>query len=49
MDFAANNLGFVIGSYGLSLVVLAALVVWVIVRDRTLRAAADAAEMKKRP
>jgi heme exporter protein CcmD len=49
MDFAAKHLGFVIGSYGLSFAVLAGLVLWVIARDRRMRAEADAAEKRKRP
>ena len=48
MDFAAKHLGFVFGAYGLSFAVLASLVVWVIARDRRLRASADAAEKRAR-
>jgi heme exporter protein CcmD len=49
MDLAAKHLGFVFAAYGLSLAVLAGLVVWVVARDRRLRAEADAADGRKRP
>jgi heme exporter protein CcmD len=49
MDFAAKNLGFVFGSYGLSIVVLAALAIWIIARDRRNRRALDDAAKRKRP
>lgn len=36
MDFVAAHAGFVIGAYGLSLIVLAGLVIYILVRDRAL-------------
>ena len=49
MDFTSRHLGYVLGSYGLSFVVLAGLVIWVIARDRRLRAEAAAADARKKP
>ncbi len=43
MDFAAVHTGFVIGAYGLSLVLLAGLAIYILARDRMLRA-----EMERR-
>ena len=36
MDFAAPHLGFVLGAWGLSLVVIVALVAYTVWRDRSL-------------
>ncbi len=37
MDFAAVHSGFVLAAYGVSIVMLTGLVIYILVRDRTLR------------
>ena len=52
MDFSANHIGFVIGAYGLSIVILTGLSIYVRARDRALRAEAERLEAlrgKSRP
>ena len=41
MDFSANHAGFVIASYGLTMVFVGGLIFSVLVRDRKLRAEAE--------
>ena len=41
MDFSANHIGFVIASYALTFLCLAALIVTTLGRDRRLRAEAE--------
>lgn len=48
MDFAANHIGFVIASYGLSLAFIGGLIVSVILRDRKLRAEAERLDAQRR-
>ena len=38
MDFAAPHIGFVVGAYALSVILIVGLVVYVMARDRSLRA-----------
>jgi heme exporter protein D len=40
MDFSAPHMGFVIASYGLSALLIVGLTLWIVVRDRRLRAEA---------
>ena len=48
MDFVAPHMGFVIASYALSLVLICGLTIYVIVRDRKLRAEAERLERQRR-
>lgn len=48
MDFAANHIGFVIASYGLTLVFVCGLIVSVILRDRKLRAEAERLDAQRK-
>ncbi len=48
MDFSAPHIGFVIASYALSGIFICALTVWVIVRDRSLRAQAERLDRQRR-
>ena len=48
MDFTAPHLGFVLASYGLSAVLILGLVVYVLQRDRKLRAEAERLERNRR-
>ena len=48
MDFAANHIGFVIASYGLSFAFIGGLIVSVILRDRKLRAEAERLDAQRR-
>ncbi|MGH6854217.1 MAG: heme exporter protein CcmD [Aestuariivirga sp.] len=41
MDLTAANAGFVIGAYGLSIIVLGGLAAYILVRDRVSRAEAE--------
>jgi heme exporter protein D len=49
MDLAAPHLGFVLAAYGLSLVVLAGLVLWLRHRSRTLARALQQLEAEGAP
>jgi heme exporter protein CcmD len=48
MDFSANHIGFVIGSYALSAIFLFGLTIAVVARDRRLRAEAEMLERQRR-
>lgn len=48
MDMSANHLGFVIGSYALSAILLFGLAIYVVVRDRKLRAEADMLDRQRK-
>ena len=48
MDFSAAHSGFVIGAYALSAAVLGGLLVFIIWRDRYLRAVASRLEQDRR-
>ncbi len=37
MDFLGNHAGFIVASYGLTVVVIAALFIWIVVDGRTQR------------
>lgn len=41
MDLSAPHMGYVIGSYALSVILIIGLVVYVLARDRSLRAEAE--------
>jgi len=49
MDLTAPHLGFVFAAYGLSLVVLAGLVLWLTHRNRTLARALRQLEAQRAP
>lgn len=48
MDFSANHIGFVIASYALTFVFLAALTLSILMRDRKLRAEAERLDAQRR-
>lgn len=48
MDFTAPHLGFVLAAYGLSAVLILGLVIYVLHRDRSLRAEADRLDRNRR-
>ncbi len=48
MDLSAEHLGFVIGAYALSAILLVGLVIYVFARDRGLRAEAARLEQRHR-
>ena len=48
MDFSANHIGFVLASYGLTLVFLAGLIITTLGRDRKLRAEAEKLDAQRR-
>ncbi len=48
MDFSANHIGFVLASYGLSLVFIGGLILQVLVKDKRLRAEAERLEGERR-
>lgn len=48
MDFTAPYLGFVFGAYALSAILIAGLAVYIIARDRMLRAEAAKLEKSRR-
>ena len=47
MDLAADHLGFVIGSYAISAIMLVGLVTYVLARDRALRRDVQRLEIKR--
>ena len=47
MDFTAAHTGFVLAAYGVSIIVLTALVIYVLSRDRNLRG--EVARQEERP
>ena len=48
MDFSANHAGFVIASYGLSLVFIGGLIISVLLKDRKLRAEASRLDQQRK-
>lgn len=48
MDFSAPHLGFVLGSYGLSVLLITGLALYVVRRDRRLRAEAARLDKSRR-
>ncbi len=48
MDFAAEHIGFVLASYGLTVVFIGGLIVSIIVKDRRLRAEAERLDAERR-
>lgn len=48
MDFTAPHMGFVIASYGLSALLIVGLTLYVVLRDRRLRAEAAKLDKKRR-
>jgi len=48
MDFSANHIGFVLASYGLSLLFIRGLIVSTLLRDRKLRAQAERLDTARR-
>lgn len=47
MDLTADHLGFVIGAYAISAIMLAGLVTYVLARDRALRCDVQRLEIKR--
>ena len=48
MDLSAPHMGYIIGSYALSAILIVGLVVYVIARDRSLRAEAERLDRNRR-
>ena len=48
MDVSASHIGFVIASYGVSLIFLGGLIVRTLLKDRTLRAEAERLDTERR-
>ena len=48
MDLAASHIGFVVSSYALSAIFLLGLTIYVIARDRKLRAEAERLDRQRR-
>lgn len=48
MDFAAEHIGFVLGSYGLTVVFIGGLIVSIVLKDRRLRAEAERLDAERR-
>jgi heme exporter protein CcmD len=48
MDLAAKHIGFVIASYGLSVLVLGGIIASTLIRDRRLRAEAERLDARRR-
>jgi heme exporter protein CcmD len=48
MDLSANHLGYVVASYGLSAIFILGLTIYVIARDRRLRAEAEMLDRQRR-
>jgi heme exporter protein CcmD len=48
MDFSANHIGFVLASYGLTVLVLGWLIITTLLRDRRLRAEAERLDARRR-
>jgi heme exporter protein CcmD len=48
MDFADKHIEFIIASYALSFIMIGALIVYVLVRDRKLRAEAERLDRERK-
>ena len=48
MDFSGEHIGFVVASYALSFILIGALTIHVLVRDRKLRAEAQRLDSQRR-